>query len=176
MYSASAGAASRRENIIRPASVRRKKAAASPPAAPPLRQVHLDFHTSPFIPDVGADFDAHAFAATFKRAHVNSVTLFAKCHHGMCYYPTKTGKTHPALGERDLLGEMIGALHREGIRCPVYTPVAWEENVADEHPEWRQMRADGTFARCDNPDPSLPRHPGGWRFNDWVNPDRKSVV
>lgn len=136
-----------------------------------LRQVHLDFHTSPFIPDVGAEFDARAFAATFKRAHVNSVTLFAKCHHGMCYYPTKTGKTHPALGDRDLLGEMITALHAEGIRCPLYTPVAWEENVADEHPEWRQMRADGTFARCDNPDPSLPRHPGGWRFNDWVNPD-----
>ena len=119
-----------------------------------LRQVHLDFHTSPFIPDVGAEFDARAFAATFKRAHVNSVTLFAKCHHGMCYYPTKTGRAHPALGERDLLGEMIEALRREGIRCPVYTPVAWEENVADEHPEWRQMRADGTFARCDNPDPS----------------------
>jgi len=136
-----------------------------------LRQVHLDFHTSPFIPDVGAEFDARAFAATFKRAHVNSVTLFAKCHHGMCYYPTKTGRAHPALGERDLLGEMIEALRREGIRCPVYTPVAWEENVADEHPEWRQMRADGTFARCDNPDPSRPRHPGGWRFNDWVNPD-----
>lgn len=136
-----------------------------------LRQVHLDFHTSPFIPDVGAEFDARAFAATFKRAHVNSVTLFAKCHHGMCYYPTKTGRAHPALGERDLLGEMIEALRREGIRCPVYTPVAWEENAAHEHPEWRQMRADGTFARCDNPDPSRPRHPGGWRFNDWVNPD-----
>lgn len=137
---------------------------------PALRQVHLDFHTSPFIPDVGAEFDAGEFAATFARARVNSVTIFAKCHHGMCYYPTKTGKSHPALGGRDLLGEMIGALRSEGIRCPVYTTVAWEENVADEHPEWRQMRADGTFARCDNVDPSRPPHPGGWRFNDWVNP------
>lgn len=135
-----------------------------------LRQVHLDFHTSPFIPDVGAEFDAREFAATFKRARVNSVTLFAKCHHGMCYYPTKTGTSHPALNGRDLLGEMIEALHAEGTRCPIYTTVAWEEDIADRHPEWRQMRADGTFARCDNPDPSLPRHPGGWRFNDWVNP------
>lgn len=136
-----------------------------------LRQVHLDFHTSPFIPDVGAEFDANEFAATFKRARVNSVTLFAKCHHGMCYYPSETGKTHPALNGRDLLGEMLAALRREGIRCPVYTTVAWEENVADLHPEWRQMRADGTFARCDNADPARPPHPGGWRFNDWVNPD-----
>jgi alpha-L-fucosidase len=53
------------------------------------RQVHLDFHTSPFIPDVAADFDAEEFVSTFQRAHVNSVTVFAKCHHGMCYYPTK---------------------------------------------------------------------------------------
>ncbi len=134
------------------------------------RQVHLDFHTSPHIPGVGAEFDPRAFAATFKRAHVNSVKIFAKCHHGMCYYPTETGTPHPALGGRDLLGEMIEALHAEGIRCPVYTTVAWEEDVADRHPEWRQMRADGTFARCDNPDPGLPRQPGGWRFNDWVNP------
>ncbi|HEY9248580.1 MAG TPA: alpha-L-fucosidase, partial [Rariglobus sp.] len=141
-----------------------------------LRQVHLDFHTSPFIPDVGAEFDAREFAATFRRARVNSVTVFAKCHHGMCYYPTKTGTSHPALGKRDLLGEMIEALHREGIRCPVYTPVAWEEDVAGKHPEWRQMRADGTFARCENPDPGLPRHPGGWRFNDWVNPGFQDYI
>jgi len=136
-----------------------------------LRQVHLDFHTSPFIPDVGAEFDAREFAATFQRARVNSVTIFAKCHHGMCYYPTLTGTPHPALNGRDLLGEMLEALREEGIRCPVYTTVAWEENVADLHPEWRQMRADGTFARCENVDPARPPHPGGWRFNDWVNPD-----
>jgi hypothetical protein len=71
------------------------------------RQIHLDFHTSPHIPDVGCDFDAEAFAATMKRAHVNSVTVFAKCHHGMCYYPTQTGVSHPAIGDRDLLGEQI---------------------------------------------------------------------
>lgn len=142
----------------------------------PTRQVHLDFHTSPFIPDVGAEFDAREFASTFKRAHVESVTLFAKCHHGMCYYPTVTGTAHPAIGERDLLGEMLEALKSEGIRCPVYTPVAWEEDVADRHPEWRQMRADGTFARCDNVDPALPPHPGGWRFNDWVNPGFQDYI
>jgi len=141
-----------------------------------LRQVHLDFHTSPFIPDVGVEFDAHEFACTFKRAHVESVTLFAKCHHGMCYYPAEIGKAHPALGGRDLLGEMIEALHRQGIRCPVYTTVGWEENIADTHPEWRQLHADGTFAQCSNVDPSKPRHPGGWRFNDWVNPDYQDHI
>lgn len=142
----------------------------------PLRQVHLDFHTSPHIPDVGAEFDAREFAATFKRARVNSVTIFAKCHHGMCYYPAKVGSPHPAIGNRDLLGEMIDALRREGIRHPIYTTVAWEENIADLRPDWRQMRADGTFAQCGNADPSKPRQPGGWRFNDWLNPEYQDYL
>lgn len=135
------------------------------------RQVHLDFHTSPFIPDVGKDFDAAAFADTFKRAHVNSVTVFAKCHHGMCYYPTKTGTSHPAVGERDLLGEQIEALHRAGIRAPIYTTVVWEENVAQHHPEWRQMTIDGLFAEDTVGPDGKPGHPGMWKFNNFLDPD-----
>ncbi len=79
----------------------------------PMRQVHLDFHTSPDIPDVGADWDAEHFVRTLKEARVNSITVFAKCHHGMNYYPTKIGPVHPSL-KFDLLGEQIEACHRAG--------------------------------------------------------------
>ena len=133
------------------------------------RQIHLDFHTAPGIRDVGVEFDARAFAARLKAAHVTSVTIFAKCHHGMCYYPSTVGTPHPALAGRDLLGEQIEALHREGIRCPIYTTVAWDE-VAALRPEWRQMTADGTFARCANPDASRPAQPGGWWYNNFLHP------
>ncbi|MEO7910009.1 MAG: hypothetical protein ABIV47_10195 [Roseiflexaceae bacterium] len=34
----------------------------------PLHQVHLDFHTSPGIPDVGADWDATHWLETLTRA------------------------------------------------------------------------------------------------------------
>ena len=54
-----------------------------------MRQIHLDFHTSPLIPDVGAEFDPDEFVSTLKEARVNSINIFAKCHHGMCYYLTK---------------------------------------------------------------------------------------
>ena len=58
------------------------------------------------------------FAATMKSAHVNSVTVFAKCHHGHLYYNTARPERHPGLRRSlDLLGEQIEALHREGIRC-----------------------------------------------------------
>ncbi len=129
----------------------------------PQRQVHLDFHTSPHIPGVASEFDATAFAKTMQSAHVDSVTVFAKCHHGMCYWPANTGTVHPHLGGRDLLGLQIEALHRVGIRAPVYYTIAWEEDAAFAHPEWRQMKSDGRHARAGN-------HPGAWWFLNWLHP------
>ena len=135
----------------------------------PQRHVHLDFHTSPHIPDVGAEFDARAFARTMKAAHVDAVNVFAKCHHGMCYWPAKTGTPHPALRGRDLLGEQIEALHREGIRCPVYFTVGWDEESARLHPAWRQIRADGTNARAGT-------HPGAWWFMNFIHPEYQDFM
>ena len=71
----------------------------------PSRQIHLDFHTGPAVPDVGVGFDAKAFAQTMKRANVNSVTLFAQCHHGPLEYTTMRPERHPGLKKNlDLLG------------------------------------------------------------------------
>ncbi|MBC8161256.1 MAG: hypothetical protein H7Z42_08555 [Roseiflexaceae bacterium] len=112
-----------------------------PPLA--MRQVHLDFHTSPHIPEIAADFDPHVFANTLHRAHVDSVTVFAKCHHGYSYYPTELGTPHPHLLRPDLLGEMIAACQAVGIRTPIYTTVTWDELAWHTQPAWRQIAADG---------------------------------
>ncbi|MFB0533302.1 MAG: alpha-L-fucosidase, partial [Desulfatiglandales bacterium] len=111
----------------------------------PFRQIHLDFHTSPLIKGIGEDFDAGKFAKTLKEAHVNSVTVFAKCHHGMSYYPTKVGIMHPHL-KRDLLGAMIQVCHRERIRVPVYISVVWDEDAARKHNDWVQVNQEGKLA------------------------------
>jgi hypothetical protein len=111
----------------------------------PFRQVHLDFHTSPYIPDIGSDFDAEEFVRTLQAAHVNSITVFARCHHGYSYYPTKVGTPHPHL-KRDLLGDMIEACHKAGIRVPIYTTLVWDELAWATHPEWRQLLPDGRVA------------------------------
>ena len=117
--------------------------------SPPFRQVHLDFHTSPLISDVGVDFDPQEFVRTLQEAHVNSITVFAKCHHGYSYYPTKVGTPHPHL-QCDLLGEMIEACHQAGIRVPVYITVVWDELAFAEHPEWRQVTPEGGIAGPSN--------------------------
>jgi hypothetical protein len=103
-----------------------------------FRQVHLDFHTSPDIPDVGSQFDPDAFAETLQAARVNSISCFARCHHGMMYYDSKIHPhlVHPGLSDRTLLKRQMEACHSHGIRMPVYTTVQWDDHTAKHHPEW----------------------------------------
>jgi hypothetical protein len=98
-----------------------------------MRQIHLDFHTAPQIPDVGADWDADHFVQTLQKARVNSITVFATCHHGMCYYPSKVGTVHPSLKFRSAGRADRGAAQR-GIRAPIYVTVVWNVDAAMRHP------------------------------------------
>jgi hypothetical protein len=102
-----------------------------------FRQVHLDFHTSQHVPGIGEAFDPDEFASALERARVNSVTCFARCHHGYIYYDTKRNpeRRHPHL-ERNLLKEQIDACHARDIRVPIYVTVRWDHYTADEHADW----------------------------------------
>jgi len=109
------------------------------PGAPELRfrQVHLDFHTSEHVEDIAARFDPDEFARTLERARVNSVTCFARCHHGWIYYDTKVNpeRRHPHL-KRNLLKEQIEACHRRNIRVPIYVTIQWDHYTAQRHADW----------------------------------------
>ena len=108
------------------------------------RQVHLDFHTSADCEDVGAHFDPEVFAKTVKMGHVDSMTVFAKCHHGFSYYPTKVGTTHPNLGF-DLMGQQLEALHSVDVRAPIYVSIMWDDLAGEKEPGWIIARKDGSL-------------------------------
>jgi hypothetical protein len=110
-----------------------------------FRQVHLDFHTSGDIPGIGSQFDPSEFAETLLRAHVNSITCFARGHHGYLYYDSKKfpERVHPHLANRNLLPEQIEACHKRGIRVPIYITVQWDAFTAKQHPEWLVQDKDG---------------------------------
>ena len=112
----------------------------------PTRQVHLDFHTSEFIPEVGKNFDGKEFARIAKEAHVNSMTVFARCVHGFMYYPSEKFREHihPTLTDHNLLVEQVDALHKAGIKAPVYIAVQWDRYTAERHPEWLIRKKDGS--------------------------------
>lgn len=133
------------------------------------RSIHLDFHTSPWIKNVGDKFDPQLFAKTMKKSHVENVNLFSKCHHGMAYYPSKICPRHPHLRKGlDLMGEMIEALKKEQINATIYTTVAWEEHLAHKHPEWRQVCKDGSFAEMHPSPDGKTIQPGKWKFLDFA--------
>lgn len=130
------------------------------------RQVHLDFHTSEHIPDVGGRFDKRQWQEALKLGRVNWINIFAKCHHGWSYYPTQVGAMHPTL-KFDLLGAQIEACHEIGVRAPIYYTVGWSAHDAVTHPEWCVRREDGSIAAINWDDNARPedRKPNfSWQF------------
>lgn len=108
----------------------------------PFRQVHLDFHTSELIPDVAADWNTGEFIRTLTDARVNSINVFAKCHHGYAYYDTKIGLRHPAL-KVDLLGDMVRGCRRANIAVNYYYSLVWDVAQSRKHPEWLALDRKG---------------------------------
>lgn len=105
------------------------------------RQVHLDFHTSEKIENIGTAFSKEQFQEMLKKGHVDSITVFSKCHHGWSYHPTKVNKMHPYLNF-DLLGAQIEAAHEIGVKTPVYISAGVDNKAIKTHPEWLHQRED----------------------------------
>lgn len=98
------------------------------------RQIHLDFHTNGTLP-VGKDFSKEQFQSALKAGHVDSITVFSKCHHGYSYHPTEVNEMHPGL-DFDLLGAQLEACKEIGVRAPVYISAGLDEKEVPRHPEW----------------------------------------
>ena len=107
------------------------------------RQVHLDFHNSEAIKNIGCDFDEKEFQKALIIGHINSITLFSKCHHGWAYHPSKENSIHPGLNF-DLLGAQIKAAHLIGVKTPVYLSAGIDEKYAKAHRDCVVRRKDET--------------------------------
>jgi len=109
------------------------------------RQIHLDFHTSPLIERIGASFEKKAWQESLRRARVDSITCFSKCHHGLSYHPTAVGTIHPHL-KFDLLRAQIDACREIGVKVPVYLSAGVDNTITQPHPEWRELDAEGRLS------------------------------
>ncbi len=107
-----------------------------------FRQVHLDFHTSEKIPGIGSKFSKAQFQEMLQRGHVDSITVFSKCHHGLSYHDTAVGVRHPHL-ECDLLPLQLEACREIDVEAPVYLSAGLDEAMATRHPEWCIQSKDG---------------------------------
>ncbi|HNX25854.1 MAG TPA: beta-galactosidase trimerization domain-containing protein [Phycisphaerae bacterium] len=110
-----------------------------------FRQVHLDFHTSPDIPDVGSKFDKKQFQEALKIGHINSITCFSKCHHGWSYHDTKVGRRHPNM-QGELFRRQYEACKEIDVNIPIYLSAGVDNVITMTHPEWREINTDARFA------------------------------
>mgnify|MGYP003305866600 FL=1 len=99
------------------------------------RQVHLDFHTNGTLP-VGKNFSKEQFQKALKAGHIDSITVFSKCHHGWSYHPTEVNEIHPQL-DFDLLGAQLEACKEIDVNAPVYISAGYDEKEYVKRPEWR---------------------------------------
>lgn len=108
------------------------------------RQVHLDFHTSECVPTLGDKFDKEQFQKALKLGHIDSITLFSKCHHGWAYHPSKANEIHPKLNF-DLLGAQLEACKEIDVNAPVYLSAGYDEKYARKHVDhlWKPSPEDG---------------------------------
>ncbi|MFN6043906.1 MAG: hypothetical protein ACK49I_00385 [Verrucomicrobiota bacterium] len=105
------------------------------------RQIHLDFHTPAGV-TVGDKFNATEFFDTLEAAKVNSIAVFAKCHHGYSYFDTKVGTRHPGLSF-DLLGQAVAEGAKRKMPVLAYFSLNVDEVFADAHPEYVAQFRDG---------------------------------
>ena len=105
-----------------------------------FRKIHI-LHVSPeWAQRRGEAFDARQWAEQFKAARVEAVELYAKDHHGICYYQSTLGLPYP----RDVLGELLEETNRAGIKLMAYFSVGYDAYALGVHPDWMTLAADGT--------------------------------
>ena len=88
-------------------------------------------------------FDAREQMRKCVAAHIDSIHITTKCHHGHYYYNTEIGVKHPALGERDQVAELVSAAHEAGIEAVAYICVQFDNSAVWRHPEWSMITAAG---------------------------------
>lgn len=119
---------------------------AQPDLTRAFRRIHLDFHTPSGAPGVLERFDARSIASQLKRAGVEAVNFFAKCHYGNSYYLTRIGHRHPSL-KTDVLAEVVEACHSQDIAVAAYYSLCLDDHACQENPDWEVVDAEGKPAR-----------------------------
>ena len=100
-------------------------------------RILIDNHITDIDPSFMTGFDPAEYVRMVKKAGVDSAMVYACCHNGNCYYPTKVGHMHKNLKGRDIFGEIVRLLNTNKIIPIAYYTVCWHNNSAKNNPEWQ---------------------------------------
>jgi len=111
-----------------------------------LYKIHLDLHCPDWNESILSNFDTERVVSEIAATGTKVLYFFSKDCYGNAYYPTKIGKRHKCIGQRDLLGEVVEQAQLNGLQVVAYS-VLWDNHAAEAHPDWRMRYADGTPAK-----------------------------
>ncbi len=97
----------------------------------------IDNHITDLKPEFMSRFEPAEYVRMVKLSGVDSSMVYACCHNGNCYYPTKAGHMHTGLKGRDIFGETVSLLRKENIIPVAYYTVIYHNESAKNHPAWR---------------------------------------
>jgi hypothetical protein len=103
----------------------------------------IDNHITEDDPSFMTMFEPADYVVMVKRAGIDAAMVYACCHNGNCYYPTKVGHMHKNLHGRDLFGEVVSLLRQVRITPIAYYTTIYHNQSAITHPEWRMQDITG---------------------------------
>jgi hypothetical protein len=108
-----------------------------------LRKVHILYVSPQWVAARGERFDAQEYVRRLKDAGITVIQVYAKDHHGVCYYPCSLGLPYP----RDIMRELHEACREAGLRIMAYFSVCFDNYALGLFPEWRIATASGEAPR-----------------------------
>ncbi len=119
----------------------------------------VDQHITDLKPEYMSHYDPEKFVNTIKDIGLDSVMVYACCHNGNCYYPTRCGHQHRGLKGRDIFGETVQGLRDAGIVPIAYYTVIFHNDSARRFPHGVPVDKNGSvydgryhFGCPNNPD------------------------
>jgi hypothetical protein len=88
-------------------------------------------------------FSAEEEVQNVLEAGFDSLFVFTKCHWGYTYHDTAIGTKHPALGERDMLQELVQTCNRHKVEAIAYHSIVFDNLAVRMHPEWSLLNRQG---------------------------------
>jgi hypothetical protein len=110
-------------------------------------KAHVMYASPDWVPDRGGKFDPERLTTLLASAGVMALELYCKDIHGYSYYPTEHGIGQPY--PRDVLGELLAACHRAGIKFIAYQAIGWDRLAGDSHPDWLMRTSEGSIPFAD---------------------------
>lgn len=114
------------------------------------RRILVDMHIPDWDPAFLGHLDPDALAQNCAEAGFARVLLDANSHTGLNFWPSSQGRNHDIVKQRDLFGELVGAVKGAGMEAHAYYCSIFVDWYWDEHPEARIVDVDGQARKSHN--------------------------